>query len=89
MARKIDKEAHPQTEGRQFGHDDPSKDAGTGRKRNPPDTGSGPGGFESEKEDYQRGMGDQDRGRVEGGKTDRDDDYKDLGRRSRFGTRVP
>ena len=43
------------------------------------------GSFERESEDYERGMGSRDRGRVAGGRTGRDDDYTALGRGSRFG----
>lgn len=45
----------------------------------------GQGSFERENDDYRRGMGNQDRGRMGSGRYGRDEDYRDLGRRSRFG----
>jgi hemerythrin superfamily protein len=51
----------------------------------PRGTSGGSGSFERENDDYRRGMGSQDRGRMAGGRTSRDEDYSSLGRRSRFG----
>jgi hypothetical protein len=44
------------------------------------------GSFERENDDYRRGMGNQDRGRMGAGRSGRDEDYNELGRRSRFGS---
>ena len=43
------------------------------------------GSFEVESEDYARNMGHQDRGRMTGGRSEKDDDFTALGRKSRFG----
>jgi hypothetical protein len=45
----------------------------------------GSASFEVESEDYARSMGHQDRGRMSEGRSERDDDFTALGRRSRFG----
>jgi hemerythrin superfamily protein len=51
----------------------------------PRGSSAGSGSFERENDDYRRGMGSQDRGRMAGGRTSRDENYSSLGRRSRFG----
>jgi hypothetical protein len=45
----------------------------------------GSASFEVESEDYARNMGHQDRGRMAGGRSERDDEFTALGRQSRFG----
>lgn len=45
----------------------------------------GSASFEVENDDYARNMGNQDRGRLTGGRSERDEDFTSLGRQSRFG----
>jgi hypothetical protein len=59
-------------------HDDDYSQKEGGRR------GGYSGSFERERDDYQRGMGTEDRGRM-GGRSGRDEEFVDLGRRSRFG----
>lgn len=73
--------------GGQGGYDDDrgGRNADYGRGRDHYGGGGGQGSFERENDDYRRGMGYQDRGRMDAGRSGRDEDYNELGRRSRFG----
>jgi hypothetical protein len=72
--------------GGQGGYDDDRGRGGDyGRRRDYYGSGA-QGSFERENDDYRRGMGNQDRGRMGAGRSGRDEDYNELGRRSRFGS---